>query len=177
MVLEDFKERFASNSNRHDGVTWEEVERAFANYPRALESIAAMEETGGEPDVIGKDPTTDAILVCDCSPETPSGRRSLCYDDEALRKRKRNPPVGSARAQAEQMGIDLLTEDEYFRLQELGEFDLKTSSWILAPGEIRTRGGALFCERRYGRVFVFHNGADSYYSTRGWRGILRIPVS
>ena len=136
-----------------------------------------MEETGGEPDVIGKDPTTGAILVCDCSPETPSGRRSLCYDDDALRKRKRNPPAGSACAQAEQMGIDLLTEDEYFHLQELGEFDLKTSSWILAPGEIRARGGALFCECRYGRIFVFHNGADSYYSTRGWRGILRIPVS
>ena len=176
-MLEDFKERFASNPNRHDGVTWEEVERVLVNHPRALESIAAMEETGGEPDVVGKDPATGAILVCDCSPEAPSGRRSLCYDDEALRKRKRNPPAGSARAQAEHMGIDLLTEDEYSRLQELGEFDLKTSSWILAPEEIRARGGALFCERRYGRVFVFHNGADSYYSARGWRGMLRIPTS
>lgn len=176
-MLGDLKDRFANNLNRHDGVTWEEVVRALDNHPQALESIVMMEETGGEPDVVGKDPTTGAILVCDCSPETPSGRRSLCYDDDALRKRKRNPPAGSACAQAEQMGIDLLTEDEYFHLQELGEFDLKTSSWILAPGEIRARGGALFCECRYGRIFVFHNGADSYYSTRGWRGILRIPVS
>ena len=176
-MLEEFKSRFASNPNRHEGITWEEVEKALANQPQAYQSIAAMEETGGEPDVIGRDRVTGAILVCDCSPESPVGRRSLCYDDEALLKRKRNPPAGSACAQAKQLGVELLSEDEYRQLQELGEFDLKSSSWILAPKEIRARGGALFCERRYGRTFTFHNGADSYYSTRGWRGILHIPAS
>jgi hypothetical protein len=114
--------------------------------------------------------------VCDCSRESPAGRRSLCYDDVALRKRKRNPPKGSALAQAEQMGVDLLSEEEYGRLQTLGAFDLKTSSWIATPPELRELGGALFCERRYERVFVFHNGADSYYASRGWRGILRLAA-
>jgi hypothetical protein len=145
-------------------------------HPDALRSIAAMEETGGEPDVIGHDEATGALLVCDCSRESPAGRRSLCYDDVALRKRKRNPPKGSALAQAEQMGVDLLSEEEYGRLQTLGAFDLKTSSWIATPPELRELGGALFCERRYQRVFVFHNGADSYYASRGWRGILRLPA-
>jgi hypothetical protein len=135
-----------------------------------------MEETGGEPDVIGRDEATGALLVCDCSRESPAGRRSLCYDDVALRKRKRNPPKGSALAQAEQMGVDLLSEEEYGRLQTLGAFDLKTSSWIATPPELRELGGALFCERRYERVFVFHNGADSYYASRGWRGILRLAA-
>ena len=175
-MLEEFKERFATNRDRHGDVTWDAVENALSHHPELGQAIAAMEESGGEPDVIGKDPTTGEILVCDCSPESPSGRRSLCYDDEALRKRRRNPPRGSALAQADEMGVSLLTEEEYLHLQTLGEFDLKSSSWIAAPSDIRGRGGALFCERRYGRVFVFHNGADSYYSTRGWRGIVRLPM-
>lgn len=175
-MLDILRERFASNPNRHGDIAWEEVEAALAQQLAALDSLTAMEETGGEPDVIGRDQATGEILICDCSREAPAKRRSLCYDDEALRKRKRNPPRGSALAQAEQMGVSLLSEDEYRYLQTLGEFDLKSSSWIIAPPEIRSLGGALFCERRYGRTFVFHNGADSYYSTRGWRGILRLPA-
>lgn len=173
-MLETLRQRFVSHPDRHADVSWEEVAAALECNPDALSVIAAMEETGGEPDVIGKDPQTGEVLVCDCAPESPKGRRSLCYDDEALRKRKRNPPRGSALAQAEHMGVELLSEDEYRRLQELGEFDLKSSSWIATPADVRERGGALFCERRYGRTFVFHNGADSYYSTRGWRGMLRL---
>jgi hypothetical protein len=146
-------------------------------HPDALSRIEAMEASSGEPDVIGRDETCGSILICDCSPESPKGRRSLCYDEEALAKRKKNPPRGSALAQAASMGIELLDEKGYGRLQQLGEFDLKSSSWIATPRELRELGGALFCERRYGRVFVFHNGAESYYSTRGWRGILRLPAS
>jgi len=176
-MLDILKERFDANPSRHDGVTWEKVEDALRRHPEALAVVAAMEETGGEPGVIGKDQNTGDILVCDCSPESPAGRRSLCYDDEALRKRKRNPPRGSALRQAQEMGVELLDEAGYLQLQELGEFDLRTSSWILAPNDIRARGGALFCERRYGRVFTFHNGADSYYAARGWRGMLRVIAS
>ncbi len=176
--IEDvLRTRFEQNLNRHGDVSWEEVEVAFGKRPDLLDSIAAMEETGGEPDVVGRDATTGSILVCDCSREAPVGRRSLCYDDEALRKRKRNPPKGSALAQAAQMGVSLLCEDEYRLLQTRGEYDLKTSCWIAVPPDIRRLGGALFCERRYGRVFVFHNGAESYYASRGWRGILRLPLS
>ena len=130
-----------------------------------------MEETGGQPDVIGTD-ENGKFIFCDCSPETPAGRRSLCYDDEALRKRTKNPPASSAMHQANEMGIELLDEELYKRLQQLGQFDLKTSSWIATPEEFRKLGGALFAERRYGRVFFFHNGADSYYSVRGWRGFV-----
>lgn len=132
-----------------------------------------MEETGGEPDTIGLD-ETGKVLYCDCSKETPKGRRSLCFDEEALRNRKKNPSVGSAEKQAKEIGVSLLTEAMYRRLQELEPVDLKTSSWIATPDEIRSLGGALFCERRYGKVFTFHNGADSYYSVRGWRGYLSI---
>ena len=170
------RSRFEQNPNRHGNVSWEEVETAMDKHPDLLQSIAAMEQTGGEPDVIGSESTTGCILLCDCSCEAPVARRSLCYDDEALHKRKRNPPKGSVIAQATQMGVALLSEDEYRLLQTRGEFDLKTSCWIASPPDIRQRGGALFCERRYGRVFVFHNGAESYYASRGWRGILRIPA-
>lgn len=175
-MLDALRERFASNPGRHGDVGWNEVEDALARHPELAQAIAAMEETGGEPDVIGRDASTGDILVCDCSPETPAGRRSLCYDDEALRKRKKNPPRGSACAQAAEMGVSLLDEEGYRLLQTLGEFDRKTSSWVTTPPEFRSLGGALFCERRYGRVFVFHNGADSYYAVRGWRGLVRLPV-
>jgi len=176
-MLSILKERFMDNPTRHVDVSWDEVEAALRIHPEALRSIEAMEETGGEPDVIGRDQTSGQILLCDCSRESPAGRRSLCYDDEALRRRKKNPPRGSALEQASRMGIELMDEKEYRRLQELGEFDLKSSSWISTPQEFRSLGGALFCERRYQRVFVFHNGADSYYSSRGWRGILRLSES
>ena len=173
-MLEVLQERFAKNPNRHGDVTWDELERALRICPSAITSLVVMEETGGEPDVIGRDQETGEILICDCAREAPVGRRSLCYDDVALKKRKRNPPRGSALQQATSMGVELLDEKGYRRLQELGEFDLRSSSWIATPSDVRDLGGALFCERRYGRVFVFHNGADSYYSTRGWRGLLRV---
>ena len=176
-IMDVLRTRFEQNPDCHGDVSWEELEAALGERPDLLESIAAMEESGGEPDVVGRDAETGRVLVCDCSREAPAGRRSLCYDDEALRKRKRNPPKGSALAQATQMGVSLLSEDEYRMLQTRGEFDLKTSCWIAAPPDVRQLGGALFCERRYGRVFVFHNGAESYYASRGWRGILRLPPS
>lgn len=175
-IKDVLRNRFEQHLDRHGDVSWEEFAAAIEKHPDFFESLAAMEETGGEPDVIGRDAATGCILVCDCSREAPAGRRSLCYDDEALHKRKRNPPKGSALAQATQMGVSLLSEDEYRQLQTYGEFDLKTSCWIAAPNDVRQLGGALFCERRYGRVFVFHNSADSYYASRGWRGILRLPV-
>ena len=133
-----------------------------------------MEATGGEPDVIGRDDGTGRYLFCDCSAESPAGRRSLCYDREALDARKDNKPEGSAIEAAAAMGIELLTEDQYRALQQLGEFDTKTSSWIATPGDVRALGGSLFCDRRYGRVFVYHNGAQSYYAARGFRGVLRV---
>jgi hypothetical protein len=132
-----------------------------------------MESSGGEPDVIGRDAATGELLLCDCAPETPSGRRSLCYDDEALHARKENKPAGSAIGMARSLGVELLTEAQYRALQQLGEFDLKTSSWIATPDDVRDLGGALFCDRRYGRVFVYHNGAQSYYAARGFRGLVR----
>jgi hypothetical protein len=140
----------------------------------ALTSLQQMEATGGEPDVIGRDTKTGQVLFCDCSPETPAGRRSVCYDAEALEARKEHKPADSAVAMAEAMGIALLTEAQYRDLQTLGEFDVKTSSWVLTPPDVRALGGALFCDRRYGRVFVYHNGAQSYYAARGFRGLLRV---
>ena len=172
-MLEILKQRFADNMPRHPELDWAEVERRLSGDPRALEVLGKMEETGGEPDVVGFD-ATGRIVFCDCSKETPAGRRSLCYDEEALKKRTKNPPAGSAEGQAREIGAELLTEELYRRLQELGEFDLKTSSWIFTPDGIRSKGGALFCERRYGEVFTFHNGADSYYSVRGWRGYILV---
>lgn len=173
-MLETLKKRFDENSLRHPGIKWKDVEKRLLDKPEALEILKRMEETGGEPDVLYADESTGEIIFCDCSKETPSGRRSLCYDDEALMKRKKNPPAGSAMHQAQETGVELMTEALYRKLQESGEYDLKTSSWIATPAEIRKLGGALFAERRYGAVFTFHNGADSYYSVRGWRGVLRV---
>ena len=173
-MLEILKSRFENNMARHPGLRWETVERRLQGNEQALAVLLRMEESGGEPDTIGFAPDGDRLIFCDCAKETPAGRRSLCYDEQALLKRAKNPPAGSAMAQAKEMGAALLTEALYYRLQELGEFDLKTSSWIATPEELRQKGGALFCERRYGRVFTFHNGADSYYSVRGWRGYVEI---
>ena len=173
-MLETLKKRFDENSLRHPDIKWQEVEKRLLDKPKALEVLKRMEETGGEPDVLYADESTGEIIFCDCSNETPAGRRSLCYDDEALMKRKKNPPAGSAMHQAQETGVELMTEELYRKLQESGEYDLKTSSWIATPAEIRKLGGALFAERRYGAVFTFHNSADSYYSVRGWRGVLRV---
>ena len=172
MVLQVLANRFRENMNRHPGLDWALVERRLLENPDAVETLRRMEETGGEPDTIGFLDDQQKLIFCDCSRETPSGRRSLCYDDEALHKRAKNPPAGSAQHEAQAMGVSILTEELYRRLQALEAFDLKTSSWIETPVEIRRQGGALFCERRYGAVFTFHNGADSYYSVRGWRGYI-----
>lgn len=166
------KERFVKNMKRHVDLTWDEVEVRLAEHPRNWRSLAAMEETGGEPDVVGRDDKTGGIVFFDCSAETPKGRTSLCYDREALDSRKEHKPKDSAQDMAAAMGIRLLTEEEYFSLQRLGEFDLKTSSWLETPEDIRKRGGALFGDRRFGRVFIYHNGAQSYYAVRGFRGVL-----
>ncbi len=168
-MIETLKERFDKNMNRHPDIAWDQIEARLRENPEVLEKLRKMEETGGQPDVIGID-ENGMFVFCDCSPETPAGRRSLCYDDKALGKRTKNPPASSAMHQANEMGIELLDEELYKGLQQLGQFDLKTSSWIATPEEFRKLGGALFAEKRYGRVFFFHNGADSYYSVRGWRG-------
>lgn len=173
-MLDILKKRFKENMHRHPLVSWEEVLERLNGNEKALEILSRMEESGGEPDIIGRDEKSGKLIFCDCSKETPAGRRSLCYDDEALKKRTKNPPSGSALAQAEETGASIVTEEMYRTLQSLGEFDLKTSSWIYTPAGIRSKGGALFCERRYGTVFTFHNGADSYYSVRGWRGYILV---
>ncbi len=170
-MIEILKKRFHKNMERHPDMTWEMVEKRLNENRGSLEILRSMEESGGEPDVIGYD-EVGKIIICDCSIEAPKGRRSLCYDDEALHKRTKNPPVGSAVHQAQEMGVAMMDEAMYHGLQELGEFDLKTSCWIDTPSAIRKKGGALFCERRYGRVFTFHNGAESYYAVRGWRGYI-----
>ena len=169
MILEILKTRFHKNMALHSGLEWADVEKRLLADPKAPEILRMMEESGGEPDTVGFDKETGKLIFCDCAKESPSGRRSLCYDDEALKKRTKNPPAGSALGMAQEIGASLLTEALYRRLQFLGEFDLKTSSWVNTPEEIRQKGGALFCERRYGAVFTFHNGADSYYSVRGFR--------
>ena len=168
-MIEVLKERFENNRKRHPNTNWEDVEILLRKNEAFLSAAKMMEETGGEPDVIEYE---EKLLICDCSAETPSGRRSLCYDREARLSRKKNAPDSSAVEEAEKMGLRLINEKEYYFLQTLGEFDLKTSSWILTPEEIRTKGGAIFCERRYGRVFTFHNGADPYYGVRGFRCVL-----
>lgn len=173
-LLRTLEARFEANLHRHEGIGWEEVRGRLEKDPGAITSLQAMEMTGGEPDVIGRDEETGQIIFCDCSPESPKGRRSICYDREARVARKKHPPESSAREMAEEMGLELLTEEEYRRLQTLGEFDTRTSSWIATPAELRALGGALFCDRRYGRVFTYHNGADSYYAARGFRGALRL---
>ena len=169
MMLETLRTRFQQNMALHSELDWTHVEKRLLEDPKALEVLRRMEESGGEPDTIGLDEETGKLIFCDCAKESPSGRRSLCYDDEALKKRTKNPPAGSALGMAQEIGASLLTEALYRSLQFLGEFDLKTSSWVNTPEEIRQKGGALFCERRYGTVFTFHNGADSYYSVRGFR--------
>ena len=174
MITEILKNRFYQNMTRHPDLQWEFVEARLNENTEALEVLMRMEESGGEPDTIGSDEETGKLIFCDCAEESPSGRRSLCYDEEDLEKRKKNPPKGSAMHQAQEMGVSLLTEELYRRLQELGPFDQKTSSWIATPDDIRSKGGALFCERRYDVVFTFHNGAESYYSVRGWRGYIMI---
>ncbi|MCL2368139.1 MAG: DUF4256 domain-containing protein [Oscillospiraceae bacterium] len=173
-LLSSLKQRFEQNMTRHPDMDWTKVQAKLEANPQALEVLEKMETSGGEPDVIGYDDQASAYIFCDCSHETPAGRRSLCYDQEALASRKEHPPKDSAVNMAAAMGIQLLTEAEYRELQTLGNFDLKTSSWILTPAEIRSLGGALFCDRRYNHVFTYHNGADSYYAARGFRGLLRV---
>lgn len=168
------KERFEKNRHRHEEMDWEQIQEKIEANPDKLWSLFIMEQTGGETDVIGFDEATGEYLFCDCSKESPKGRRSLCYDREALESRKKHKPENSAMDMAKEMGIELLTEEQYRKLQELEHFDTKTSSWIFTPEEIRRQGGALFCDYRYGHVFVYHNGAESYYSSRGFRGLLRV---
>jgi hypothetical protein len=168
------KTRFEKNLSRHKGVDWAKVEARLEANPEKLWSLQEMESTGGEPDVIGHDKKTGEYLFCDCSDETPKGRRSICFDREALDSRKEHKPANSALDMAAAMGIEILTEAQYRDLQKLGEFDTKTSSWVDTPSEIRSLGGALFCDRRYDHVFLYHNGAQSYYAVRGFRGLLRV---
>ncbi|HZV68567.1 MAG TPA: DUF4256 domain-containing protein [Saprospiraceae bacterium] len=173
-LLSVLKSRFDKNKNLHKGITWDKVQARLEAHPAKLWSLNAMEESGGEPDVVGHDKKTGEYIFYDCSPESPKGRRSICYDHQALEARKEHKPDDSAIEMASDMGIDLLTEEEYRSLQELGEFDLKTSSWIVTPPAIRKLGGALFCDRRYNTVFLYHNGAESYYAARGFRGSLKV---
>lgn len=173
-LLATLQSRFENNNSRHKGVDWADVEARLEAHPKKLQTLLEMESTGGEPDVIAFDRQSGKVTFCDCSPESPAGRRSLCYDRKALDSRKANKPAGSAVEMAASIGIELLTEERYRALQRLGEFDLKTSSWVLTPDTIRDLGGALFCDRRFGQVFVYHNGADSYYAARGFRGWVEI---
>ncbi|MBX3096330.1 MAG: DUF4256 domain-containing protein [Fimbriimonadaceae bacterium] len=165
--------RFEANTPRHKGIQWADVEARLKASPAKWKSLRQMEETGGEPDVVGQE-NSGEFLFFDCVKESPSGRRSLCYDQAALDSRKQHKPGGSADSMANAMGIELLTEEQYRFLQTLGEFDLKTSSWVMTPPEIRKRGGSIFCDRRYDHVFTYHNGAESYYASRGFRGVLRV---
>ena len=173
-LLETLQARFEKNMNRHKGLGWAKVKAKLEANSAKLWSLHMMETTGGEPDVVGRDKKTGEYIFFDCSAQTPSGRVSLCYDDEALDARKEHKPKDSAVGMATAMGVELLTEEEYFELQKLGEFDTKRSSWIKTPAAIRKLGGALYCDRRYGRVFVGHNGADSYYSGRAFRGSVKV---
>lgn len=173
-LLKVLKSRFEKNTNRHKDLNWDKVQTRLEENPKKLKSLEEMENTGGEPDVVGFDKKTGEFIFFDCSAETPKGRRSICYDREALDSRKEHKPANSAIDIATAMGIELLTEEQYRELQTLGEFDLKTSSWIKTPAEIRKLDGALFCDRRYNHVFVYHNGASSYYAVRAFRGVLRV---
>ena len=173
-LLSTLQSRFEKNSNRHKGVEWDKVQLRLEAHPGKLWSLHEMEMTGGEPDVVGVDKKTNEYVFYDCSAETPKGRRSICYDHEALNARKEHKPENSAMGMAAAMGIELLTEAQYRELQQLGAFDVKTSSWIFTPAAIRKLGGALFCDRRYNHVFVYHNGAESYYAARGFRGSLKV---
>ena len=173
-LLKTLRVRFEKNMNRHKGLEWPKIQAKLEAHPEKLSSLHAMESTGGEPDVVGYDATTGEYIFIDCSAESPKGRRSVCYDREALESRKEHKPGNSAMDMAAAMGIELLTEDQYRALQKLGDFDTKTSSWVKTPTEIRKLGGAIFCDRRYDHVFMYHNGAESYYSARGFRGSLRV---
>ena len=173
-LLRALQARFDKNMHRHAGIAWADVQARLERVPDALRSLQAMEATGGEPDVVGRDAASGQVTFCDCSAESPAGRRSACYDTEARVSRKENAPETSAIETAASMGIALLSEAQYRALQLLGEFDTKTSSWIEAPADVRALGGALFCDRRYGKVFVYHNGAQSYYAARGFRGSRRV---
>ena len=173
-LLRTLKARFEKNMNRHKGVDWNKVQLKLEAHPDKLWSLNEMEYTGGEPDVVGHDKKTGEYIFYDCSAESPKGRRSLCYDGRALASRKEHKPNGSALDMAAALGIEILSEEEYRELQKLGAFDTKTSSWIKTPGDIRHLGGALFCDRRYDTVFVYHNGAESYYAARGFRGSLKV---
>ena len=173
-LLKTLKTRFEKNMNRHKGIEWTKVQTRLEAAPGKLWSLNEMESTGGEPDVVGYDKKTGEFVFYDCSAESPAGRRSLCYDRKALDSRKENKPKGNAVEMATAMGIELLTEAQYRELQTLGSFDTKTSSWVLTPAEIRKLGGSIFCDRRYDTVFTYHNGAESYYAGRAFRGSLRV---
>jgi hypothetical protein len=173
-LLTILRSRFEKYMDRHKGIEWWKVQAKLEANANKLRALHQMELTGGEPDVIAHDAKNDEYIFFDCSPESPAGRRSLCYDDEALRARKEHKPKGSAVAMANAMGIELLTEQQYRELQKLGTFDAKTSSWVQTPASIRKLGGALFCDRRYDTVFVYHNGAESYYAARGFRGCVKV---
>ncbi len=173
-LLAALKARFEKNMNRHDSLEWAEVQARLEANPEKLRSLHEMERTDGEPDVVGHDKETGEYIFYDCSAESPKGRRSVCYDREALESRKEHKPANSAMDMAAAMGVELLTEEQYQELQKLGNFDTKTSSWVKTPSGIRKLGGALFCDRRYDTVFLYHNGADSYYAARGFRGSLRV---
>ena len=173
-LLKALKARFEKNMNRHKGLEWAKVQAKLEANPGKLWSLNEMERTGGEPDVVGQDKKTGAYVFYDCSEQTPNGRTSLCYDREALDSRKENKPKSSVMDMAAAMGVELLTEEQYLELQKLGEFDTKRSSWLKTPADIRKLGGAIYGDRRYGRVFVGHNGADSYYSGRAFRGWIRV---
>lgn len=173
-LLETLRERFEKNMPRHAKLKWADVAAKLEAAPAKLWSLSEMERTGGEPDVVGFDKARGEYIFYDCSAESPAGRRSLCYDAAALRSRKEHKPKDSAANMAAAFGVELLTEDEYRHLQTLGEFDLKTSSWVATPADIRKLGGAIFCDRRFGRVFTYHNGAESYYAARAWRGSIKI---
>ena len=172
-LLQTLQARFEKHMSRHAGIVWADVQAKLDGNSDALRSLQEMEATGGEPDVIGRE-DSGHFIFCDCSQESPTGRRSTCYDGEARAARKEHIPANSAAEMAAAMGIELLTEEQYRALQQLGKFDTKTSSWIKTPSDIRALGGALFCDRRYGKVFVYHNGAQSYYAARGFRGCLRV---
>lgn len=173
-LLETLEARFAQHARRHEGLAWAKVRARLEGQAGKLWSLHEMERTGGEPDVVGQDAKSGEFLFFDCSPETPKGRTSLCYDREGLESRKEHRPRSSAQEVAAEMGVELLTEEQYRALQELGEFDTKTSSWVQTPAEIRKLGGAIFGDRRFGRVFIYHNGAQSYYAARAFRSVLRV---
>ncbi len=173
-LLDTLKERFYNNPGRHKGIKWDDVAARLEADGTKLWTLAEMERTGGEPDVVGRDKKTGEVVFFDCSAETPKGRRSLCFDRAAWESRKEHKPASDAETVAKEIGIELLTEEDYKNLQKLGEFDLKTSSWVQTPADVRRLGGALFGDRRFGRVFTYHNGAESYYGARGFRGKVRV---